>query len=381
MPAPILFVDHAQRLGGAEHSLLLLMQHLDKTVWQPHLACPAGDLAEAAQQLGVPCHYLPLPRLRRSVLVGLDWFQNARKLALLANKLEVRAIVANTVRAAFYSSLAAKLCKRPFLWHMRDFWLSEAAPRYRQIDTLLKKALCAAATQVIVNSAATAKHLPCGNVTIIHNGLDLGKFSVERDGNPFRQAYGIPKDAPLIGIVGRLRPWKGQHRFIKMAATVSPTHPNAIFVIVGGFVFEFDNGYADFLRGIAQQRQLEKKVHFTGHLADVRDALAAMDIFVHSGDPEPFGLVNIEAMATGKPVVAFAHGALPEIVQHEATGLLVPPADEMALANGVSTLITNPEYGQQLGIAGRARVEELFTIQQTAVKFSSVLQNSVASRS
>ncbi|WP_420631590.1 glycosyltransferase family 4 protein [Candidatus Leptofilum sp.] len=378
---PILFVDHAQRLGGAEHSLLLLMAHLDKTLWQPYLACPVGDLADAAQQLGVPCHHLPLPRLRRSVRVGADWLRGARAIAQIANKVNAQAMVANTVRAAFYVALAAKLGKRLFLWHMRDFWLGETAPRFRQVDALLKRALCATAAHVIANSAATASHLPCPNVTIIHNGINLSKFSAERNGHAFRQTHGIPNDAPLVGIMGRLRPWKGQHRFVRMATVVSPTHPNAHFLIVGGVVFDADNGYTNFLRGTVQQNQLTNKVHFTGHLLNVGDALAAIDIFVHSGDPEPFGLVNIEAMAAGKPVVAFAHGALPEIVRHEETGLLVPPADEEALASAVGTLIAKPERARQMGLAGKARVRERFTIELAAAKFSAVLQKTVASNS
>ena len=119
------------------------------------------------------------------------------------------------------------------------------------------------------------------------------------------------------------------------------------------------------------------KLHFTGHLDDPAHALAAMDIFVHCGDPEPFGLVNIEAMAASKPVVAFNHGALPEIIKQKEMGLLVPPYDIEALAEAVGQLLQAPQRRKTLGQAGRQRVTDQFTIQQTAVHVSNILQKIV----
>lgn len=376
-PKPILFVDHAEQLGGAEHSLLLLMQHLDATLWQPHLACPAGALAQAAQRLGIPWHNVALPRLRRSWRVGLDWGQGAAALARVAEQCGAAALVANTVRAAFYTSLAARFGKRPFLWHMRDFWLSETQPRYRQIDSFVKKMLCRTAVQIIANSRATAQHLPCPNVSVVHNGISLAQFSGHEAGTDFRQAHAIPLDVPLVGIVGRLRPWKGQHHFIEMAAMVTMRCPLAHFVIVGGSPLNQDNDYPKLLHQLVRYKNLAEKVHFTGQLTDVVPAIAALDIFVHSGDPEPFGLVNIEAMAASKPVVAFAHGALPEIVESGGTGLLVPPYDVTNLAEAVMNLLESPERRIEMGLAGRRRVEQQFTIQQTAVHISTILQKTL----
>ena len=360
-------------MGGAEHSLHLLMTHLDPTQWQPHLACPSGDLADLAKQAGIPWHSVNLPRLRRSLQAGLDWYQTGRALANVAHQIGARVIVTNTVRATFFGALAGKLSKRPFLWHMRDFWLSETQPRYEQVDTLLKKMLCRRATLVMANSQATASHLPCPQVQVIHNGLSLQQFDPNLDGVAFRQAHNIPLDVPLVGIVGRLRPWKGQHRFIEMATAVSRTHPNTHFVIVGGNIFDQDNGYANSLQDLVNHCGLVGKIHFTGQIQTVAHALAALDIFVHSGDPEPFGMVNIEAMAMAKPVVAFAHGALPEIVLHGKTGILAPPVQVEAMATAVSQLLHTPEQAKKMGQAGRERVIAQFTIQKTAANFSEAL--------
>lgn len=377
-PFPILFVDHATGLGGAEHSLLLLMQHLDPAVWQSHLACPDGELAKQARQLGVPWQSTSLPRLRRSWRFAQDWHHHATQLAKVAQQINATVIYANTVRAALYGMWAARLAKRPFLWHMRDFWLSENEPRYTQIDWALKLLLCRAATQIITNSAATASHLPCPQKSsIVHNGIDLNHFAAATPGD-FRQQHHIPAQVPLVGTVGRLRPWKGQHRFIEMAAAVVAAEPTTHFVIVGGSPFGGEGDYPAQLRQQAAAQKLDHCLHFTGHLADVRPALAALDLFVHPGDPEPFGLVNVEAMAVGKPVVAFGHGALPEIVLPGQTGLLIPPGDVAALAQAVTTLLQNRKQRQQMGQAGQRRVQERFTIQQTAVHISAILQKTLA---
>lgn len=259
---------------------------------------------------------------------------------------------------------------------MRDFWLSENKPRYPQLDWAIKKLVCQAARHIIANSAATARHLPCAEkISVVHNGIDLAYFEGNQDGVRFRKQYNVPADAPLVGMVGRLRPWKGQERFIHMAAAIAEVEPHTHFFIVGGAPFGAKDKYPEKLQQLAAAQRLTHCLHFTGHLDNVRPALSALDVFVHPGDPEPFGLVNVEAMAMGKPVVAFAQGALPEIVVHEETGLLVPPGNVAGLAQAVTTLLHAPAQREQLGKAGRRRVKEHFTIQQTAVQVTTVLQN------
>ena len=97
-----------------------------------------------------------------------------------------------------------------------------------------------------------------------------------------------------------------------------------------------------------------------------------MDVFVHAGAPEPFGLVNIEAMASALPVVAFAHGALPEIVADGRTGLLVPPGDERALAEAVLRLLRNPEERRAMGESARARAVSAFSPERMASEIEAV---------
>lgn len=322
-----------------------------------------------------------MPRLRRSAAALFDWRNGSRILADLARQVEARALIANTVRAAVYTAPAARLSGRPFIWYMRDFWLSESRPAQPALDRLGKRVLLAAADQVVANSQAVADNLPQnGKTCVIHNGLDPNLWDHTRMGDSFRERYSISMDAPLIGMVGRLRPWKGQTAFLSMAAEVIRMAPEAHFAVVGGSPFEVQDNYALRLDQQVQELGLAGRVHFTGQLADVAGALAAMDIFVHPGSPEPFGLVNIEAMAMAKPVVAFAHGALPEIVAHGLTGLLVTPGEIGALAGAVSSLLNAPLQRQSMGRAGRQRVLQRFTISRVATEFEELLVHLLGER-
>lgn len=384
-PRPVLFVDHADALGGAERSLLLLMSFLDPNQWQPHLIAPPGLLAREAASAGIPVHVQDLPRLRGSSRSLLDLWQQVSQISRTARAIGASLIHSNTVRATGYAALAARLASIPLVWHMQDFWLSEAEPAVKWPDRLGKIILCAMASRVVTNSHAVAEHLPCPTKSYaLHNGIDISHFDpayiTAENRADICKAAAFPLDAPLVGMIGRARPWKGQDTFLKMANHLSATEPHCRFLIVGGDPFRVQDDFEARLLELRSQPGLADRVHWTGQLADVRPALAALDVFVHPGAPEPFGLVNIEAMAMAKPVVAYAHGALPEIVVNDETGLLVAPADMAGLAESVSRLVQNPELSQRMGRQGRQRVNSHFRIESTVSKLETLYQQLLAGR-
>ncbi len=375
-PAPVLFLDHAEALGGAERSLILILRQLDRARWQPHFAGVNGPVLDHVRSLKVPTYPMSLPRLRGSPPRLADWLNTARGIAHIAREVGAGVIYANTVRTAFYAAAAARLARRPFVWHMRDYWLTESRPNRLWADSLLKRLLCSAAANVIVNTQATAAHLPADcSPSVIYNAIEAEYFDPGLVSSPFRSMHGIPDGAPLVGMVGRLRPWKGQIRFLRVGVQIAELFPDVRFLIVGGAIFGVDDAYAAGLHHLSAELGLADRVVFTGHMDDVRPALAAMDVFVHPGDPEPFGLVNLEAMAMEKPVVAFAHGALPEIVVHEETGILVQPADESALADAVCDLLTDTMRRQKMGRAARNRVKNSFNPPGLAMQIDEILSS------
>ena len=362
-PRKILFVDHANDLGGAEQSLLLLMTFLDHSRWQPHLLAPPGKLSAEAARADIPVHTLDLPRLRGSSRGLLDWWQVSSAISKTARSLGAPLIHSNTVRATAYAMLAARLASLPLVWHMRDFWLSEAEPAAKWPDRIGKFIFSRMAALVLTNSHAVARHLPnSAKLTVLYNGIDISKFDPAHVASDNRAA---------------ICPWKGQHIFLQMAGEIAASAPDCRFLVVGGDPFQVNDDYEASLKAMCTRLGLDDRLHWTGQLADVRPALAAMDIFVHPGAPEPFGLVNTEAMAMSKPVVAFSHGALPEIVIQDETGLLAPSGDSAALAASVLRLLREPVLCQSMGRAGRQRVDSRFRIERTVAELETHYQKLV----
>jgi len=352
----ILFIDHATALGGAERSLLLLMRYLNRQRYMPLLACNEGPLAEAARRMGIRVYPVPMPRLRGTFAALPRLLKGTSVLLRIIHQEGVDIVHSNVMRASFYAALAAYLSRRPLVWHVRDI----------HTERWYLRLMCCTADAVIAISEAVAASIPCEDKTrVIYNGLDLADFSPIPDGRSFRTEWGISLEVPLIGVVGRLQPWKGQHLFLRAAAQVTKRYPAVCFLVVGGAIFGDESGYRQRLENLVDELNLRGKVIFAGQREDLLRVLGAMDILVHCSRAEPFGRVLIEGMAAGLPIVAFADGGVPEIVIHGETGLLVPPGDVGALARGISELLADPQRRRQMGAAGRERVARCFDIRQT----------------
>ena len=370
----ILFVDHSAAIGGAEQSLLMLLERLDRTQWQPFLACGGGALAQRVESLAVPSHSVEMPSLRQPLGLLCGWPLAVWRLVRYARRIKADLIYANSARGALYAGPAARFAGVPFIWHMRDFSFVEPASPAARMDAFLKPLVSACAIQVVANSQAVAKQLPRSEqVEVVHNGINIGLFQPPPDRGVCRRELGLPPSVPTVGMAGRLRPWKGQERFLRVAAQIRRVLPEAHFVVAGGDPFAVEDGYVEHLPRLAHALGLQDRVLFTGHVNDLRPMLAAMDVFVHPGEPEPFGLVNIEAMAMGCPVVAFAHGALPEIVEDGRTGLLVKPGDEAEMVRVLIGLLRDPVHRTRMGLESRRRAEGMFAIERTVEAINDLL--------
>jgi glycosyltransferase involved in cell wall biosynthesis len=165
-------------------------------------------------------------------------------------------------------------------------------------------------------------------------------------------------------MVGRLESWKGHAVFLKALALVKDAVPRVRGIIAGDSV-PHEPGYRASLEALQKGLDLQERVTFCGHRADVPAVMSALDVLVlASTSPEPFGRVLIEAMAAGKPVVATGAGAVPEIIQDGEQGLIVAPGDPGALAEAVIRLLSDPGLARTMGQKGRLRVEERFEVRQ-----------------
>jgi glycosyltransferase involved in cell wall biosynthesis len=179
-----------------------------------------------------------------------------------------------------------------------------------------------------------------------------------------RRELGLPAGKPVIGIVGRLQPWKGQHRLIRALAELRQGGRDACVLVVGGTAYDLSPEYEPYLRGLVRELGMEASVVFAGQVADPTPFLGLMDVLVNASYPEPFGIVLIEAMALGVAVVAVDAGGPAEIIVADQSGVLVPNPDPKALARALERLLLDDGLRREVAQNGRRRFEGLFTAER-----------------
>jgi glycosyltransferase involved in cell wall biosynthesis len=220
-----------------------------------------------------------------------------------------------------------------------------------------------AITEAVKESAVKTLRLPPERITVIPRGRDaqrMGSATPERKLEA-RRRLGLDPDASIIVNVGRQEYQKGQAYLITAMSEVVRVHPHARLLVIGREGHATPN-----LRAKLAEHAIEGSVDFLGYRTDVPDFLAAADIFAFPSLYEGLGGAVIEAMALGLPVVASDIGPLREVVEHGASGYLVPPADPVEFARQLILLIEQTETARRLGMRGRALFEEKFTIERSA---------------
>jgi glycosyltransferase involved in cell wall biosynthesis len=161
----------------------------------------------------------------------------------------------------------------------------------------------------------------------------------------------------VVGIIGRLAPWKGQHIFLEAVAKLSVKQSNLQARVIGSALFG-EEDYERALKRKADELGISSLVDFTGFRAEVAEELAELTVAVHaSAVPEPFGQVVVEAMACGTPIVATAGGGPGEVITNGVDGFLVPPGDADALAESVGRLLEDAELRETMSQAGMVKAE------------------------
>ena len=389
MPRRILFVHTTSEVGGADVALLRLVRGLDRERYVATVVLPAeGPLTEALRVSTGEVVILPsLMRLSRHngawhlVRYAVNFPRAVAALVRLVKLRRIDIVHSNTLHT-LQGFLAARLAGRPHVWHVREIVLQSVLARV--LERFLAPRFSAAV--VTVSDAAKTMFLDHKgalppNVSTLHDGIDTTCFTPGRDGSQVRRELGVAPGAPLVGIVGRLDHWKGVDVFLRAVAICAIEVPGARFVVIGGAI-DGREETAQQLEGLAASLGINDVVRFTGWRYgpdDMPSVFAALDLLVLASTwPEPFGLVILEAMASGKPVIASNHGGPAEICLAGATALLVRPRDPRALAAAMLELLEDPERARLMGQRGRARAEAHFDQRRCVERVEALYDNVLA---
>ena len=362
----------ATPLGGGELMLRQLLWHgRNKGVEWMVVYLRDGPMVEETRALGIEARVVPSGRFR-------DLVKRAgavRTVAAIARQFRADLILGWMVAGELTAGPAAMLAGLPNVWYQvgtpRPDWLDRMATLFPARGVIVLSR---------AGAAAQSRVWPTRKQWLVYPGVSLDAFNADGLGIPqvLRAKFGLPLSGPLIGIVGRLQRWKGMDVLLDSIPAILDRHPDVHAVIVGG-PHETEPGYPDVLQARVQALGIGGAVTFAGFQSNVPEWMQAMDIVVHASDHEPFGIVVIEAMALGKPVVAGAEGGPSETITPGVDGLLSPFGNAAALATSVLRYLDDPPFAVQVGAAARKRAQQ-FDDRRYAVNVIAALQESAARR-
>lgn len=235
--------------------------------------------------------------------------------------------------------------------------------------------------RVIANSHSTAEYqrrvnrVPADRLSTIYCFTNLDRFKNIKplDVKVVRRQMRLKGDEFLVGTVGDVIARKGQRYLFEAMSRIIQEVPNFKLVLLGRF--RRDEAYVRQLRGMQKRHQLFTRVKWLGLRTNVQDFMSAFDLCVVPSVQEPLGLVALEAMAAGTPVVASETGGLPEIVKHGVNGLLVPPKDPAKLADAIIEMASDRDRRIEMGRQGREMVDQRFDPNVLARSVESVFQS------
>ena len=207
-------------------------------------------------------------------------------------------------------------------------------------------------------------NLPREKVDIIPNAIDASKYDIPVDRGAVRQRYGVGWGEKLILCVGRLVPQKGVEYFIRAIPLIAKKYPEAKFIIVG------EGWSRDLLEEEARASGHANKITFTGFASDkqVIELMTSADTLVVPSIYEPFGIVALEGMATGVPVVASRVGGLAEVIDHDKTGIFVYPRSPESLAWGIDKVLSDPDNAKMLTKNAKEKLHKAYSWEAVAMK-------------
>ena len=374
----ILFLHAGAEMYGADKVMLDLIKRLDKSKYTAYVILPTnGVLVDALKNEGINVTVMPYPIMRRKFfnpigiikyISGLNKY--TRKITKLAKQWNIDVIHTNTA-ATLEGSFVSRKLKVPQLWSIHEI-IVKPAIMYKFTSKLIAKY----SSITVTDSGAVENHLEKSGyfkncaVKVIYNGVDAKRFTPESDCDYLYDEWNIPRNVPIIGMMGRVNSWKGQADFLKAANILMERHPDLYTVFVGA-AFEGEEWREKELADAIALSPYKDRIINKGYRTDSQGIYKLYDVFVlPSTNPDPLPTVVLEAMATGKPIVGYRHGGVCEMVKEGYNGLLAEVRNPENLADKINVLLKDNHLREEMGRNSRKRLLENFSIESYVQNYS-----------
>jgi glycosyltransferase involved in cell wall biosynthesis len=317
-----------------------------------------GSFEREVAELGVPTEVIDAGRLRHPIATG----RAILRISSAVRRFQPDLLLSWSARVHIYGYPASVLAG----YRRRAMWWQHMIPHGHRMDRVATL-MPAAAVGCWSNASQEAQRgmWPRRRTFVVNPGI-VPPDCDERGNKALRESLDIADGRLVVGIVGRLQAWKGQDKFLEALAELRDRGRDVHGLIVGGDAFGRSPEYAASLARLVSELELDAFVTMTGQVPDAAPYIQLMDVAVNASDEEPFGIVLIEAMAAGVPVVAVAKGGPLDIVDTGVTGVLASNQAPIALADAIDEVIRDPRRREEMGEEAKRRCLERFTAQSMA---------------
>lgn len=375
----ILFIHQSAELYGSDKTLLLLLKNLDKNKFKPIVLLPFdGPLKEALENENIEVVIAPVLKLYRKLFTPknlIGFFKDIKAAFKIVNELHKKyqftLIYSNTL-AVLLGIMFAWKNNIKHLWHVHEIIEKPSLFKKAFVGLLSLKSN----THIVYNSQATKVFWEL-NKSIINKGVVIWNgIEINTPESSTSELFDIRKNLFLaqpneiiLALVGRISRWKGQMILLDAFNNLVQKNENIKLVFVGAPPPNQEKFQEDLEERIASFK-LNDKVLIIPFQNEIHKIWQAIDIaVVPSTEPEPFGMVAIEAMLAHKPIVGSNHGGLTEIIENNATGFLVTPNSVQDLVIALEKLIQNELLRKEMGENGYLRVTTAFSVEQYVDSF------------
>lgn len=361
-------------MGGGEYSIFNFLKGINREEFQPIMMFSRrGSFSEKVESLGVETVFIPYQTVELKSLINPKVFWRNIKAAfqiykyLKNNKVDL--IQCSDVLSLLILIPSKILLKIPIIYSVIF--------QYELLRLLLFNVLSVLFVNKIITNSKFINNYLLNNTMFLHiktsvvyNGIDINLFQPvgDRKNNSFRNELGITNSTKLIGMVSRFDVWKGHKIFLEAASVILKKNKDIQFVIIGGLLNKNEmpsiNIYYNEVMNLYHNLQLGNKFLFIPHRDDMPEVVRGLDILVLPSQNEPFGLVLLEAMASGTLVIASDSGGPLEIIEPQRDGFMFKTNDAESLVTVLDYCLQGRINLSEITVSARKKVEEKFCINE-----------------